>query len=442
MAKFSRQLSASSFVVFLSFRSAFIRSDGHSLDVMSRPAISRHKTSLFVFIIISLVVICVLPPRSTPPGKWMRHFLTSVHGTVADAFKDKYATAYNLVSSSNGINENGSAITDLITAPPEDTKVNKKGRYVSMCNGNFDNRRIGNQLSNFAAMLHVARLTGRRVAMVRRHPHGWLDRWFRVPVTRVDRIDAELCPCVGVGEHGGLNYNRQILMLSNRTDIVGKSLLVCGWFQSWKYTVGVESALRHHLRLLPNVSAAVHNYLDEIQPSVWKGKSFSRIGIHVRAGDVMRRDKWNFGYTIPQRPYFEQAMTRFVNEQQGHGGHVQFIVTSDSLAWVKKAINFTSIAHQLNLTSSSTEDKVLVDVAHSEGHDAGFDLALLSLCDGVIMSTGTYGWWGAWLANKTTIYYSNWPRAGTPLFGQFNRGDFFPSNWIPIGGPAFPCCSV
>jgi len=106
-----------------------------------------------------------------------------------------------------------------------------------MCSHNFDNRRIGNQLFNFAAMLHVAWLTGRRVAMVRKHPHGWLDRWFRVAVTRVDRIQSELCPCQPLGEARGLAYHQPVLQLSNRTDIVGKSLLVCGWFQSWKYTV-------------------------------------------------------------------------------------------------------------------------------------------------------------------------------------------------------------
>ena len=137
--------------------------------------------------------------------------------------------------------------------------------------------------------------------------------------------------------------------------------------------------------------------------------------------------------------YFEQAISIFVSmqQQQRHGGHIQFIVISDSLAWVKTAINFTSIALQLNRTSSSTKNKVVVDVVHSEGHDAGFDLGLLSLCDGVIMSTGTYGWWGAWLANKTTIYYSNWPRADSSYSKIFNHDDYFPPNWIPLGGPYF-----
>ena len=389
-----------------------------------KSAISGYKTSLCAFLIITLAAICILWPPSAPPGEWMRRL-----NTVRDVFNG------------NTVSSNCSTAADIITAPPEGRTANKTGRYVSLSQLNFDNRRVGNQLFNFAAMLHVARLTGRRVAMVRHHPHGWLDRWFEVSVTRVDRIDIELCPCVVVGEAGGLAYHEGIPKLSNRTDITNKSLLIQGWFQSWKYTIGVESALRHHLRLLPNVSLAVNDYLDQIRPSGWKEQSFSRIAIHVRVGDVRRRDKWAFGYTIPQRPYFEQAMTRFVSQQQqqrGQGVRMQFIVTSDSLAWVKTAINFTSIADQLNRTS--TNNSGAVDVAHSEDHDAGFDLALMSLCDGVIMSTGTYGWWGGWLANKTTIYYSNWPRVGTPLFGQFKRDDFFPPSWIPIGGPAFPCC--
>jgi len=294
-------------------------------------------------------------------------------------------------------------------------------------------------------MLHVARLTDRRVAMVRRHRHGWLDRWFEVPVTRVHQIQTELCPCLAVGEPRGLAYSPHMSTLSNRTDVARKSLLVCGWFQSWRYTVGVESALRHHLRLLSNVSTAIHEYLERIRPRSWKEQSFLRVGIHVRAGDVMRRDKWSFGYTIPRRPFFEMAMARFLSEDQAlvprrsldhRRRFVQFIVTSDSLNWVKASINFTDISHQLNSSSSNVD----IDVTYSEGHDAGFDLGLLSLCDGVIMSTGTYGWWGAWLANKTAIYYSNWPRAGSPLSGLFKRDDYFPPNWIPIGGPAFQCC--
>jgi len=132
-------------------------------------------------------------------------------------------------------------------------------------------------------------------------------------VARVDSIKDELCPCADVVEAAGLTYNRQLSSLPGRADLAGKALLVCGWFQSWKYTVGVDAELRRHLRLLPDVSAPVRDYLERIRPSAWTRQSFDRIGIHVRAGDVLRRVKWQFGYTVPRRPYFQQAMSRFVH---------------------------------------------------------------------------------------------------------------------------------
>jgi len=69
-------------------------------------------------------------------------------------------------------------------------------------------------------------------------------------------------------------------------------------------------------------------------------------------------------------------------------GRVQFVVVSNNISWVKTSIDFTSIGAELNQTSP---DEVDVVVAHSEHHDAGFDFAVLTLCDGVIMSTGDVG---------------------------------------------------
>lgn len=401
--------------------------------------VHRYKPTISVFCIISFAAIYALHLISTANGVWMRHF-TPVYVTEKHVVENRSAEIFDVVLRNYNTSKNNKASTDFITALPEGPNAKKTGRYVSMCKRNFDRRRIGNQLFNLVAMLRVAWLTGRRVAMVRHHPNGWLDRWFEVPVTRVNRIDKELCPCVNIGEKSSLAYYAKMSRLSKRRDITGKSLLVCGYFHSWKYTVGIESAIRYHLRLLPNISAAVYSYLVQIRPPAWKEQSFMRIGIHVRAGDMMRPEIWQLGYTIPQPPYFEKAMSWFVNQQQQQMKkqpvHIQFIVASNSLAWVKAAINFTSIAHQLRRTLSD----VALDVTYSEDHDAGFDLALLSKCDGLIISTGSYGWWSAWLANKTTIYYSNYPRVGSSRAEHFVRDDYFPPNWIPVSGPEFPCC--
>ena len=125
-----------------------------------------YKPFLAVFVVIAVTVFFTQELLPSPPGEWMRH-LASVHVTVIDALKNRSPMIYNFVHRSYGIVGNGSVATDLTTAPPENPRVNKTGRYVSMCRENFNGRRTGNQLFNFAAMLHVAQLTGRRVAMLR-----------------------------------------------------------------------------------------------------------------------------------------------------------------------------------------------------------------------------------------------------------------------------------
>ena len=35
---------------------------------------------------------------------------------------------------------------------------------------------------------------------------------------------------------------------------------------------------------------------------------------------------------------------------------------------------------------------------------AYLDMAIVASCDTVIYSLGTFGWWAAWLSNKTVFY--------------------------------------
>jgi len=101
---------------------------------------------------------------------------------------------------------------------------------------------------------------------------------------------------------------------------------------------------------------------------------------------------------------------------------VQFVFVSDDLAWCKQAI----------LENAPDFNNTDIVFSNKTTHIAAVDLAILSRCDGVIMTTGTFGWWGAWLANKTTVYYGNWPKPNSSLASFFNKTDFFPPNWISM----------
>ena len=102
---------------------------------------------------------------------------------------------------------------------------------------------------------------------------------------------------------------------------------------------------------------------------------------------------------------------------------MQFIVTTDHLEWAKTQIALEAVCWNCSNTS----------VVYSRGHSAGFDMALLASCDALIISTGSYGWWAAWLANKTTVYYRYWPRPGSIISRRFTREDYFPPQWIALG---------
>lgn len=124
---------------------------------------------------------------------------------------------------------------------------------------------------------------------------------------------------------------------------------------------------------------------------------------------------------------------------------IQFIVASDSIDWCKEKLNLHSVVSELmeyrRRQNSSVANAIDVEVTYSVGHSEGFDMVLLSSCDAVIMTTGTYGWWAAWLAeaqnSKRTIYYGNWPRPGSYLSKIINKSDFYPPHWVSFDAPYF-----
>ena len=140
----------------------------------------------------------------------------------------------------------------------------------------------------------------------------------------------------------------------------------------------------------------------------------------MRAGDIKTQFFVNFGLTVPGSSYFVQAANYLTANATTP---VQFIVATDNLKWSKKSIALEAVFRNRSNTS----------VVYSEGNSAAFDMALLASCDALIISTGSYGWWAAWLANKPTIYYRYWPRPGSHVFARFTREDYFPPQWIGLG---------
>jgi galactoside 2-L-fucosyltransferase 1/2 len=200
--------------------------------------------------------------------------------------------------------------------------------------------------------------------------------------------------------------------------------------------IGIEDQMWRYLRPHSHICEAVRQYFERIRPPYW-GSNYLRVGIHIRAGDTANGWELHRGYTIPDLPFFDKAIKYIVENgtslftvKNGERRKIQLIVATDDFPWVNTHLNLSSV---VNKWENSTVD---INLTFSLGNTAAFDLIMLSKCDVVIMTTGTYGWWAAWLADRNvTIYYKGWPRDQSELYNKFVSTDFFPPHWIPIDGP-------
>ena len=135
------------------------------------------------------------------------------------------------------------------------------------------------------------------------------------------------------------------------------------------------------LTFIPSVQNRGRKLVEKLKPGIWRNKSVTKIGIHVRRSGAFVSASAT-GYSAAPTQYFHRAMG-FMKQKFRN---VLFIVASDNIPWA-----------QNNLGNDST--------VYSTGLSAGEDMALLASCDHVIASSGSFSWWAAWLANGTTVYY-------------------------------------
>jgi len=171
------------------------------------------------------------------------------------------------------------------------------------------------------------------------------------------------------------------------------------------------------MKFKENVTRASERFMREITREsdvIRSGEEMGafRVGLHVRRGDFLLPINVDYGLTVVNRKYLEEACRYFTTRHR----RVQFVLATDDRSWTLS-----------NLPEVSSNAEIVIS-----NNTAAVDLAILSSCDAVIVSTGSFGWWGAWLANGTTVFYPDWPRNGSKFSQIFNRKNFFPSHWIPV----------
>ena len=88
--------------------------------------------------------------------------------------------------------------------------------------------------------------------------------------------------------------------------------------------------------------------------------------------------------------------------------NTHFIVYSGDMRWSRQIINGSDV------TFSPFEPAV--------------DFSILGLCDHVVITVGTFGWWAGWLAGGSLVYLRDYLRKGSDLDLWQPKDRYYPPN--------------
>jgi len=204
-----------------------------------------------------------------------------------------------------------------------------------------------------------------------------------------------------VPEKGYAKYNIKPFMVNGSIEI--ETDMDQGFLQSYKYFEDISDVIRTKFEFKEDVAVRVSEYMKKI-----KYGGYKVVGIHARRGDYLALGYMKF----PPPKYFDKARYYF---RKKYGSKIRFIVATNDRSWAQEEFG-------------AKDTQIL---SHSKS--AVEDLAILAACNGVIMSIGTFGWWGGWLSGGPVVYYANeFNMSHLINKGNVRKSDYYPSNWIPI----------
>lgn len=173
-----------------------------------------------------------------------------------------------------------------------------------------------------------------------------------------------------------------------------------GYWQSWKYTQGIEDVLREEIVIKEKLDKEV----EILSKKIIKENS---VFIGIRRGDYLKSKKNRNHYGETNLDYYKKA----INLTSKKIKNPKYYVFSNDIKWVKNNLKLK-------------EDFIFRDKYVSDSQE----LYLMSLCKHSIIGNSTFHWWGAWLRDnpeKIIIAPKKW-------FADSTNIDIIPDNWIKI----------
>ncbi|XP_033726804.1 galactoside 2-alpha-L-fucosyltransferase 1-like [Pecten maximus] len=213
-----------------------------------------------------------------------------------------------------------------------------------------------------------------------------------------------------IGSTKDCAYDVRNVHIPRDRDIVHLSFL-----QSWKYFAEVEYDIRKQFVFRKEIMNLAEKLIEKtiVRTQLSISVKVTLVGVHVRRGDYLDKEKQHYGYRVADTDYFHRTMSFFRSKYE----NVLFMIftnpVDEDMTWCKSNLNGN-------------------DVVYMFGNSRGVDLCILTLCDHVITSVGTFGWWAAFLNNGTKTYFRDFVKSGSDFEQCFkdNGYDYFYPGWL------------
>ncbi|XP_045607865.2 galactoside alpha-(1,2)-fucosyltransferase 2 [Procambarus clarkii] len=263
--------------------------------------------------------------------------------------------------------------------------------------------RLGNLMSEYATLYALGKTYG---ITVRIHP-----RMYTVLRRRFPHLSIPLLPGnTSLDEWeavGGVSLTNYADAEAAAAGLLGPNLFI---MNGTPHESQLFHAFRKDLLRELTFSDSITNKAQAFLSSVVKERTINAsnptfVGFHIRRGDY---NDWLMviGGRMPSERYYRRALNHFRLNYH----NVVFIVASDD----RQHINHTFAGHP--------------DVVLAPGRSAEEDLGILAACNHSIMTVGTFGFWGSYLAGGEVLFpnttYSKRYKMG-PEWIRYSKLDFF-----------------
>jgi galactoside 2-L-fucosyltransferase 1/2 len=176
-----------------------------------------------------------------------------------------------------------------------------------------------------------------------------------------------------------------------------ENIELVGYWQVHKYFVNHMNEIRHQLQFKNTILNQAKNFIKTNISSTIS----NLVGIHIRRGDFIGQRK------ISSDKFIFDAMTYYKTKYHS----VNFIFVSDDKLYCR---NVFGKRNDTFFTPNS--------------FTPAMDMAILTLCDHIIITVGTYGWWAGFLLhNRTGEILTDAKPNHSPLDVNCEPSVFFPS---------------